>query len=134
MKGSFSFIIRDEVLDFDEISGKLRITPTSTLKKGQFLREGVKTQAQHDMWVYEVRVSDFDEPENALEYLLEKLVPAIKEIHHFAGVYSQVTLSAYLRSEYGQMGLILPKELMDKIALLRTGLVIHILSFGRVES
>ncbi|OMD01795.1 hypothetical protein BSK59_06585 [Paenibacillus odorifer] len=45
MKGSFSFIVRDENIDFEEISKRLDLSPPSIIKKGQYIRDGGRTKA-----------------------------------------------------------------------------------------
>ncbi|WP_342439221.1 DUF4279 domain-containing protein [Paenibacillus sp. FSL L8-0436] len=134
MKGSFSFIVRDENLDFDDISEKLSIAATSIIKKGQYIRKGGETQAPYDIWRLEVTISEQTEPEDALEYLLNKLSPNFEKINELIGVYKEVIINCYLRSDYGQMGFKLSNEMMKKIALLGVELDIHILSFGGVEN
>lgn len=134
MLGSCSFVIRDEILDFDEISGKLALLPTSITKKGQAIRQGIDIQAPYDIWRYEVVITEWTQPEEALDSLMNILSPKFKEVNELAGIYRGLGIDCYLRSEYGQMGLQLSNEIMKKISLLGVGLDIHILSFGGVEN
>ncbi|MFF2016567.1 DUF4279 domain-containing protein [Paenibacillus sp. NPDC058177] len=134
MKGRFSFIVRDEALDFDDISRKLKIRPTSITKKGEFIRKKMGIQAPYDIWLFEVIITEELEPEEALDELLNKLTPNFKEINELIWIYTEVNINCYLRSDYGQMGLELSIELIKKLAYLGVGLNIHILSFGGVKS
>ncbi|MBW4085752.1 DUF4279 domain-containing protein [Paenibacillus sp. S150] len=134
MKGSFSFIVRDENLNFEEISEKLSVLPTSTIKKGQIIRTGGTAQALYDIWRFEIALSEQVEPDEVLESLLQKLTPNFEKVNELVGKYKEVNINCYLRSEYGQMGFELSSEIVRKIALLGVGVDFHILSFGGVES
>lgn len=133
MNGSCSFIIRNETIDFDDITRRLAIRPTSIQKKGQAIKKGAVSQAPFDIWRYEVIISEHVEPEEAFELLLNDLTSNFKEINELTGLYKDVGIDCYLRSDYGQMGLQLTTEMMKKISILGLGLNIHILSFGGVE-
>ncbi|MEK3685849.1 DUF4279 domain-containing protein [Paenibacillus sp. FSL R10-2736] len=133
MNGSCSFIIRNEALDFDYITRRLAIRPTSILKKGQDIRKGAVTQAPFDIWRYDVIISEEFEPDEALQLLLNDLTPNFKEINELTGLYKDVGIDCYLRSDYGQMGLQLTTEMIKEISILGLGVNIHILSFGGVE-
>lgn len=58
MNGSCSFIILNEALDFDYITRRLAIRPTTILKKGQAIRKEAVTQAPFDIWRYELIISE----------------------------------------------------------------------------
>lgn len=132
MEGSFTFTVLDEGLDFDDISEKLGILPTSIVKKGQLI--GRKGIAPYDIWSLEVEISAEDKPENALDRLLQKLSSNFETVSELNELYSRVIINCYLRSDYGQLGFELSNEILKKTASLGIGLDFHILSFGGVES
>ncbi|MEK3794608.1 hypothetical protein MKX42_22965 [Paenibacillus sp. FSL R7-0204] len=103
MKGSFSFIVRGDNLDFDGISTKLHLSPTEQ-----------------------------SEPEDILE-LLQQLTPNLKTITEMIDEYNEVSINSYMRSDYGQMGFMLSNEMLRSLAVLGIAIKFHILSFGMVE-
>lgn len=133
MKGSFSFIVRGENLDFDGISNKLRLLPTSTIRKGQPVRIGGSSIALYDIWRLEIELSEQSEPEDVLRQLLQQLTPNSKAINEMIDEYDEVSINCFMRSDYGQMGFALSNEMLKKLAVLGTGIEFHILSFGMVE-
>lgn len=133
MKGSFSFIVRGVNLDFDGISNKLRLSPTSTIKKGQPLRIGGSSTALYDIWRLEIELSEQSEPEDVLRQLLQKLTPSSKTINEMIEEYKEVSIHCYLRSDYGQMGVSLSNEMLRKLAVLGVSIDFHILSYGKVQ-
>ncbi|WP_405110385.1 DUF4279 domain-containing protein [Paenibacillus sp. FSL K6-1217] len=133
MKGSFSFIVRGDNLDFDGISTKLHLLPTSTIKKGQPVRIGGSSIALYDLWKLELELSEESEPEDVLRQLLQQLTPNAKTINEMIDEYDEVSINCFMRSDYGQMGFALSNEMLTKLAVLGVGMDFHILSFGMVE-
>ncbi|MCM3133747.1 DUF4279 domain-containing protein [Paenibacillus polysaccharolyticus] len=132
MKGKFTFLIRDEVLDFDDISERLRMKPESITRRGQSIKKGGELQAPYDIWSFDVLITKGAEPEEALNNLLDKLNQNCKQINSLIKQYKEVNISGYLRSDYGQMGLEISHVTMKKMVGLGLGLEIHILSYGGV--
>ncbi|MEK4853296.1 DUF4279 domain-containing protein [Paenibacillus sp. FSL H7-0756] len=133
MKGSFSFIVRGDNLDFDGISTKLHLSPTSTIRKGQPVRIGGSSIAHYDIWKLEIELSEQSEPEDILELLLQQLTPNLKTITEMIDEYDEVRINCFMRSDYGQMGFALSNEMLTKLTVLGVGMAFHILSFGMVE-
>lgn len=133
MKGSFSFIVRGDNLDFDGISTKLHLSPTSTIRKGQPVRIGGSSIAHYDIWKLEIELSEQSEPEDILELLLQQLTPNLKTITEMIDEYNEVSINSYMRSDYGQMGFMLSNEMLRSLAVLGIAIKFHILSFGMVE-
>ncbi|MBY0204432.1 DUF4279 domain-containing protein [Paenibacillus cucumis (ex Kampfer et al. 2016)] len=132
MKGKFTFVIRDEVLDFADISERLRMKPALITRRGHPISKRTKLQAPYDIWSFDVLITKGTEPEEALNNLLNKLTPNCKQMNSFIKQYKEVKISGYLRSDYGQMGLEISHATMKKMVGLGLGLEIHILSYGGV--
>ncbi|MHA6530806.1 DUF4279 domain-containing protein [Paenibacillus sp. BAC0078] len=133
MRGEFSFSIYADSLDFEEISAMLSSAPSRIIKKGQIVAQASQRKVPFDSWHLKEKFLEDTAPEAALTRLLDKLLPYREEISKLQQKYERVNLNAYLRSEYGQMGIDLPLETVRALGELGLGLSVHILSFGGVE-
>gem|GEM_PF-2687245 len=69
----------------------------------------------------------------ALEKLLLDLEPVKERLLMFQTLH-EVTLSCYLRSDFGQMGFVLSPKAIQILAKINLEIEFHILSFGGVEN
>ncbi|MBP0725783.1 DUF4279 domain-containing protein [Bacillus sp. RG28] len=112
MKGFFSFIIRDEKLDFDRITANLNVTPTEIKKKGSLINSLRKMK--DDLWTYKVKYDGYEDLHQVLEKFLIKLSKSkmyINEISKIHNVY--IFFSA--RSNLGQMGFELNPNILQML-------------------
>ncbi|MBG9732865.1 DUF4279 domain-containing protein [Paenibacillus alvei] len=128
--GNCSLNISSTNLDFD-LLGKLNLTPTSVVGKGDFLTS--KRKALYDVWIFEIQITNTFPLNNALESIAGHLSNVRHELSSLKSRYD-VSLNCYLRSDYAQMGIDIAPEILKSIAELELGLQIHILSFGGVDS
>jgi len=129
--GSIEFVISDNVLDFENISSRLMVTPTKCVKKNERVTQS--RNAPYDVWILKVMFNDEMSFENELGLLLAKLIEKKDEIIMFKSVYNQVCLDFYVRSDLGQLGFTLNSDIIQKISVLNIGLNFHILSLGYAE-
>ncbi|OKP76019.1 hypothetical protein A3842_18820 [Paenibacillus sp. P3E] len=134
MEGEFTFSIYDKSLNFDEISHMLSTVPSNITRNGELLAKLNNRQAPFDSWHITEKFSENVAPEEALALLVQKLLPYREQISKLKQQYETVRLNAYLRSDYGQMGMDFPPETVRALGELGLGLSVHILSFGGVEA
>lgn len=128
--GSFTFVIRGNDLDFNNITAKIKLQPTSTKRKGEPV---TKEKALHDdKWDYKVKYNDYDEMESVLEVLVNDLQPSKEFIRELSKVHD-VYIFFSICSDYGQMGFELQPKVIQALAELNIRFEVHILLFGMVE-
>lgn len=129
MNGSFVFSVADEK-NINVIEKVLNVLPTKIIHKEEKL--SIDRIAKKNRWIYSYEFKD-NLSHNICEFLdllLENDGEILKEIK---ASYQEVNLTIQIRSDYGQIGLIINKNILKRISKLNIDLEIDILSFGMVE-
>ena len=129
MHGEVVFSVADDkkevMVDFGT-----EIEPTKIVRKGDIVLGN--RVAPNNIWMYQ---ESFDTNEQFLpvfEDLLCKLIGRGKYIKELLQKYNNVSLKVYLRSDFGQLGFVIPPQLIDQINRIGCSLEIDILSGGGV--
>ncbi|MBP0727354.1 DUF4279 domain-containing protein [Bacillus sp. RG28] len=133
ISGSFTFRIIDTNLDFNKIKQKIGLIPTKVIKKGQKIGKLANIDAPYDIWSYEIKIDNEEDPFIHLIDLLNNLLPYSKYIKEINQLYKEVSINCYLSSDYAQIGFELTSEMVILLEKLCLNLNFHILSFGGVE-
>ena len=133
VNGEIVFSISDFNLEFQEIKNNILINNYAIIRKGQSIGILKDKKAPYDIWSCEIELSELDSINDKLLELLKALLPYSIFINKISHRYQQVCVDIYLRSEYGQIGFSLNKEIYSFLDRLGVQINFHILSFGKVE-
>ena len=114
----------------DNIEKIICISPTKIIKKGQTV--GGISQAPQYVWLYHEKFFDDVDLVEKLKGLLHQLLKKSEAIQMLNKKYD-TRINIYLRSEQGQLGYIIPKEIFKMAAELELDMHFHILSLGMVD-
>lgn len=106
------------------------IIPTKIINKGDVLALGIK--APKYRWIHRIQYDGEKEYLKILEKMLDQLCEKSKYINELTKIYEEVRLDIYIRSDFAQIGYLLPSHIIQKMALLECPIGFDILSFGRV--
>lgn len=129
MEGFVAITMASKKLDFNDINKKISIVPSKIIRNGQSL--ALNRISSMDKWIYKDYYND-DNFGEILNNFLDKLIP-------YAPYFMQmrekcnIELNCYTTTEWGQLGVILTREIVDKICRLDVGINFHILSYGMVK-
>ena len=129
----------DIVLDiFDEnpinVDFGTDIVATRLVDKGDVISQRLGWKAPKYRWIYEVKFKDENDYLEKLEEVLDKLCARKEYIDTLKAQYEGVEMCIYMRSDFGQIGYLLPSRIIKKMALLECDFGFDILSFGLVWS
>ncbi|NHC38413.1 DUF4279 domain-containing protein [Bacillus sp. MM2020_1] len=129
--GSFTFIIRGEDLDIDEITKEIKLKPSKVRRKGQLITKDVRIKDSY--WSYNVSFEGYDDLIPKLEGFLNILFPYKAFVSKISEVYDAYIFFS-LRSNLGQFGFDLHPKTIRAIADLNIRFECHFLSYGEVEN
>ncbi len=132
ISGEISFSIAHDSSITDELNSTIDINPSiKRIKKGQPITLNLK--APKNILSYSVKFPD----ELSFNYELNRfgtlLIKEVATLEKMVTIYEDVSINFYIRSEYGQMGWSIPKDVLKNLATLGIDINFHILSFGHVE-
>ena len=115
---SASLRIFGRILDFDTITNRLGLSPTTIYRKGD-RRTSRSTPYEHDMWLYKVSLPETDPLEKHIEFLWSQLK------HHKEYLLSlkrDLTVDVFLgyRSNCDHAGIDLPSSALEIFTELKT--------------
>lgn len=129
MNGSFVFSVADEK-NINVIEKELNVLPTKIIHKGEKI--SIHRIAKKNRWIYSYDFKD-NINNNICEFLDLFLKNNSKILKKIKASYEEVNLTIQIRSDYGQIGLIINQNILKRISKLNIDLEIDILSFGMVE-
>ena len=127
--GEVVFSIADEkpiVVDFGE-----EVLPTKIVNKGKLVALG--RRAPKNKWNYEIEYNGETEFLESLEKLLAVLCKRKDYISQLTQLYEEVSINAYIRSDWGQISYSLQSKLMKELASLDCAVNFDVLSYGMVR-
>lgn len=128
--GEYALTIYGDDIEFVEIEELLGIHASKIVEKGKKI---VANQiAPTSIWTYTKRVSEETLFEDGLRNFLYEINDKKEKIVELSLQYN-VEINCYLRSEYGQFGYSLNKDILTILNELKLPINFHILSFGKVE-
>lgn len=131
-KGSCALSIINSNFTNQEISSKLGVAATSEVSKGQIVSKVLNKKAKYNKWIFERTIqASVNETLNEIFELVESNLESYYEIEKKS---ESIELALYLRSDYGQIGFNMSKEIIHELSKLKVELDVHILSFGAVAS
>ena len=129
--GSCSLIIKGNGLDFGEINERLKIEPSSVSRKGEIISKSMG-ENPNDVWIYEMKLKEDEEPNKVLEKLVKVLKPSASFIKTISST-GDVCLRCYIQSDYAQIFFDFSPNVIQDLAQLNIRLEVSILSWGGVE-
>lgn len=132
LTGSFTLLIRSNSLNFDDITNSIGLKPTDSKKKGDLISKALNQVMQDNLWQYQVKYGESDNPNSILRDFLSLLTAKSDYIHQVSEGH-EVYLTWFLQSDYAQIGAVLEPDVLKKLADLKLQLELHILSWGGVE-
>lgn len=129
-KSNCSICIYGDVIDFDEISKKLSLTPTKIIEKNQVI-VGERI-ADKSIWSYKISANEGEDLEIILRQLVEIVYLKKNVILQISEEY-EIRINCYVRSEFGQIGFSISPDIMSILSEINVEIDFHILSYGMVE-
>jgi hypothetical protein len=126
-----AFVISDYDLKFEEINKNIKVNPTKIIHKGQEIT--ANKLAPYDIWSYEIKKSKDTSITDSIYTLLDQIAPYSSYIKKISTQYREVVINCYIRSDMGQLGFEISREVIEKLNKIGIGLNFHILSFGFAE-
>lgn len=131
--GNAVFAIYSQFLDFKMIAETIGLLPTKIIRRGDLRGVLKNIPAPYDVWMYEINMGKSTEPLDALNELIDAILPFSEEIKSISEREEDVVISCYIRSEVEQFGFSLNPKLVEKVAKIGVRLDFHFLSFGESE-
>jgi hypothetical protein len=132
ISGSFTLLIRSDRLNLDDITNNIGLKPTGSKSKGESISKALNQNMRDNLWQYQVKYDESDNPNNVLDEFLSLLTTKSKFIQKASKEY-EVHLTWFLQSDYAQMGVVLKPDVLKKLADLKLQFELHILSWGGVK-
>lgn len=130
--GSCSLIIRgQDELKFDLIAENILLHPSRIIKKGEIIYRSAG-KVKSDVWIYEIKMNNGEQPNDVLELLLNNLKPYLRFIKTLTQT-TDICIRCYIQSDLAQIGFDFLPEAIRKLAEFGIKLEISILSWGKVE-
>ncbi len=126
INGEIVFAIAD--IKHLEIDFGEEIMPTKIVNKGDVVALGRK--APKNKWVYKIAYGNENEYLDSLEKMVNQLCSKAEYVNELARTYEEVSIMIYVRSEFAEIGYVIPSHILKKISLLDCSLNFSILSFG----
>lgn len=126
-----AFVISDYDLKFEEINKNIKVNPTKIIHKGQEIT--ANKLAPYDIWSHEIKKSKDTSITDSIYTLLYQIAPYSSYIKKISTQYREVVINCYIRSDMGQLGFEISREVIEKLNEIGIGLNLHILSFGFAE-
>lgn len=135
----YKFCIRifneEKGLDFDDIEKNLPILPTRKYKAGdKYINSAnrpTKRVVDNDIWLYQFKCQDNENIYQSLKRNLQLFLPHEKYLRNLAQKYT-VCFRVSMTSDFAQMYLEMPADIIQLISELGLTMEISILSFGQV--
>lgn len=131
ISGNWCLIISGNNINYDEIRDKIGVEPSRTVRKGE-IKSRVIGASQCDIWIFEKKFKNSDEVANKLDELLLEIEPCEGYVKTLVNAYN-VVIRFYIQSDFAQIGVSLPPELIQKLANLNIKMEISVFSWGGVE-
>lgn len=106
------------------------ILPTKVVKKGDVIALGKR--APKNRWMYQKTFDNEKEYILKLTEFVERLYEKKEYVKQLKERYDDVSISIYVRSDYGQLGYSLPNSIIKKMGEIGCDVHFDILSFGQV--
>lgn len=106
------------------------ILPTKVVKKGDVIALGKR--APKNRWMYQKTFDNEKEYILKLTEFVERLYEKKEYVKQLKERYDDVSISIYIRSDYGQLGYSLPNSIINKMGEIGCDVHFDILSFGQV--
>lgn len=130
-EASFMLMLHGNDLPMEEISARLALTPTRTIRRGEVLNELPRIEATADEWMHAVALFTPEGEDEGLKNLLTHLrahraeLDALKE-------RCQITLRLNVQSDYARMAYSLMPETLAQLVEIGLPLSISSLSWGEI--
>ena len=117
--------VEDIIVNFEN-----EILPTKVVKKGDVIALGKR--APKNRWMYQKTFDNEKEYILKLTEFVERLYEKKEYVKQLKERYHDVSISIYIRSDYGQLGYSLPNSIIKKMGEIGCDVYFDILSFGQV--
>lgn len=131
-KSELALLIKGEGLNFDEISQKLALAATDTLRAGELLVRIPSMRTSLDEWTYAVELKNSINVDHTMSELFEHLLGK-KDILHALQEHCEIVLRLYVRSDYASIFYRLMPENLLRLSQLGMPLEVSVLSWGQVS-
>lgn len=131
LRGNCALCITDSQLNHSEISGILKLTPSTVIERGQVISEALKKKSDTSKWIYKEPILQGEEVSQTLTRLLERLDH--EAINNIIRKSNNSCIAIYINSEMAQIGFELSNKVINLLSKFDLRLDIHILSFGLAE-
>ncbi len=128
--GEFNGEIVFEIADAGHIEVDLgtEIKPSRIVNRGNVVALGIK--APKNKWIYEIKYNGEEEYFKGLDKMINQLCERKEYINQLIRRYEEVDIHIYIRSDFAEIGYLVPSHIIKKLSLLDCTLNFSILSFG----
>lgn len=129
-QGFFSFNIRGEDLNPNEITKILNLNPTRVKHKGEVIFK--EDKMKDTLWSNTAKYNGYDELDQVLNDFLSTLLQRKNIIDELKKIYDTYIFFSFT-SNLGQLGFELSPHVLKQLSDLGVRFEVHILSYGEVE-
>ncbi len=129
--GNISLIIKDNSLDFKEISNNFNLENITITRKGDIISNAFG-EAKYDTWLYQLKIDVNENINDAFKRFIKSIANA-KEFIKLIVLEHDICIKLYLQSDFAQIGFELSSDVINSIAGLNLKLELSILSWGGVK-
>lgn len=128
LNGEIVFAITDDKKI--EVNFESEIEPNKIIKKGDVM--ALRREAPKHRWIYKIKYDSETAYYESLDKMVNQLCKNKEYVNQLVKTYEDVSITIYIRSDFGQIGYSLPNHVLKKLSLLDCALYFDIISFGMV--